>query len=354
MAREPKAIQLFLQQWQAPVEDALKHWLRSGHPSLHPHYGMMQYHMGWVDADLAPHSRPAGKRLRPMLVLLVCDAMAANPARALPAACSMEILHNYSLLHDDIEDLDEMRRHYPTVWKVWGNGLAINAGDGMYACAFQAMLGLLEQDVGLPSALEAMSLLTRACVQLTEGQFLDLNYENRARLTLDEYLFMVWKKTASLFSVCLEVGAVLSGSDEATRRTFRRLGEQIGIAYQMLDDLANIWGAIDDTGKASCRDIIQRKKSFPIVMALADPDAHQPMQALYARPAAEDISAPVVRLLNQHRIRAQCQALLQQRQEAIQALLEEVQATTQDQAAISLDNFRAYLMRLRLLPSPAA
>ena len=344
-------LQSFLRHWRGPIEETLKQYLESPDPALRRHYGMMEYHMGWVDAEMEPRVRAAGKRLRPALLLLVCAAMGHDPAQVLAAAGSMEILHNYSLLHDDIEDLDEVRRHFPTVWKVWGNGKAINAGDGMYACAFRAMLGLQDAGVSPDLTLQSLSLLSRACVQLTEGQFLDLDYEDRCHLTLGEYIFMVKKKTAALFSTCLEVGALLSRCDERTCLLFGQLGEHFGVAYQMLDDVANIWGETDETGKTSCKDIAQRKKSLPIVLAMSDAEFGDCMRSLYALDISQDIAQPVLELLHRQGIQEQCLAILEQRRTLVQGLIHELRFETRTHANADLSILQAYLDSLLTMPS---
>lgn len=346
-------VQSFIRTWRQPIEDALKRHLVSPDAALDPHYGMMRYHMGWVDSNLEPKIRPAGKRLRPMLVMLVCHAMGCDPRLALPAAASVEILHNYSLLHDDIEDMDETRRHYPTVWKVWGNGQAVNAGDGMYACAFKAMLGLLEQGMEPAVVLGAVSMLTRTCVALTEGQFLDLRYEGIDYIALGSYFQMVKGKTASLFSTCLETGALLSGGTERCRQLFRQLGEEMGIAYQMLDDLAGIWGEEDETGKSPRTDITQRKKSFPIVTAMGAPDSGERMRALYAKDAGEDIGDLVMDTLDAADIRGICLRMLGQRVEKVEALLLELKGELGDQAP-GLALLASYIQGMIRLPATTA
>ncbi len=344
-------LQSFLRTWRGPIEATLKQYLESPDPALRGHYGMMKYHMGWVDADMEPRIRAAGKRLRPTLLLLVCTAMGHDPQPMLAAAGSMEILHNYSLLHDDIEDLDEVRRHFSTVWKVWGNGKAINAGDGMYACAFRAMLGLQDAGVAPDLTLQSLSLLSRACVQLTEGQFLDLDYEDRGRLTLGEYIFMVKKKTAALFATCLEVGALLSCCAERTRLLFGQLGEHFGVAYQMLDDVANIWGETDETGKTSCKDIAQRKKSLPIVLAMNDAACGDCMRRLYALDSGQDIAQPVLELLHRQGIREQCLVVLGQRRELVWDLLHALRRETRANVNADLSTLATYLDLLLTMPS---
>ena len=343
-------LQDFLLQWRRPIEETLQQYLESPDPALDGHYGMMEYHMGWVDRNMEPRVRAAGKRLRPTLLLLTCAATGQDPRQFLAAAGSMEILHNYSLLHDDIEDMDEVRRHFPTVWKIWGNGQAINAGDGMYACAFEALLGLRDAGVAAEFTLQALALLSRTCVQLTEGQFLDLDYEGRSHLTLMEYFFMVKKKTAALFSTCLEVGALLSNCDARTCRLFGQLGEHFGIAYQMLDDLANIWGEADATGKTSCKDIVQRKKSLPIVIGMGNTEYGDRLRQLYALDMSQDITQPVMDLLQKQGVQEQCLDMLDRRKELVQGLIDDLGAENHSRGITNLSMLETYLHSLLALP----
>ncbi len=319
------SLQPLLRELRNPVEEAIQQYLASPDHALNSHYGMMAYHMGWVNEDLVPAQRPAGKRLRPMLVLLVCHAMGLDVMRALPAAASVEILHNYSLIHDDIEDFDEIRRHYPTVWKIWGPGLAINAGDGMHACAFRAMQDLTQHGFEPSVVLEAVAMLARTCVQLTEGQFLDLKYEDCDFITLSEYFQMVKGKTAALFATCLEVGALLSGCSPEVRQLFRQAGQQAGYVYQIRDDLAGIWDPREQTGKVACKDIIHRKKSFPIVTAMSHPESGPRMRALYALTNETDINETVTQLLRDCDIQTQCTKILQQHTDILHSLLSELE-----------------------------
>lgn len=319
------SFQPLLRAWRHPVEESLQQYLVSPDPALQAHYGMMGYHMGWVNEQFTPAQRPAGKRLRPMLVLLVCHVMGLDAMRALPAAASVEILHNYSLIHDDIEDLDEVRRHYPTVWKVWGKGLAINAGDGMHACAFRAMQDLTRNGFDAAVVLDAVSLLNRTCVELTEGQFLDLRYETCDSVTLSEYFQMVKGKTAALFSTCLEVGALLGGCSPEVRQLFRQTGQQVGYVFQMRDDLAGIWDSREQTGKHTCKDIAHRKKSFPIVAAMSHPDSGAQMRTLYALAPEANITGPVTDLLHRFDIQAQCAQILHQHTDILHSLLAELE-----------------------------
>lgn len=315
-------LEALLADWRSMVEASLQEHLASPEPILDPYMGMMHYHMGWVDREFRPIARSVGKRLRPLLLLLACRTLGLDAEKALPAAVSVELLHAYSLLHDDIEDGDEYRRHYPTVWKVWGVPQAINAGDGLFGCTFRAMTGLHDTGFGSDTVAVAMSMLIDTSIALTEGQFLDIDFEQRSRLSLDDYTRMIQGKTAALFGTCLACGAHLSTNDGSMRERFRRLGEQTGIAYQMLDDINGIWADAGDTGKAPHQDIRRRKKSFPIALAFGDRDIGKRMLALYGRDMRPENVEATLALLAAADIKERCLHLYGRQQAAIRRTLE--------------------------------
>ncbi|MYD88956.1 MAG: polyprenyl synthetase family protein [Caldilineaceae bacterium SB0662_bin_9] len=318
-------LEALLADWRIMVETSLREHLASPEPVLDPYMGMMHYHMGWVDREFRPIARSVGKRSRPLLLLLACRTLGLDAEKALPAAVSVELLHAYSLLHDDIEDGDEYRRHSPTVWKIWGIPQAINVGDGLFGCTFRAMAGLHGTGFGSDTVAVAMSMLIDTSIALTEGQFLDIDFEQRTRLSLDDYTRMVQGKTAALFGTCLACGAHLSTNDGPMRERFRQLGEQTGIAYQMLDDINGIWADEDDTGKAPHQDIRRRKKSFPIALAFADRDIGERMVALYSRDmTAENVEATLV-LLAAAGIKERCLHLYGRQLDAIRQTQEEIE-----------------------------
>ena len=274
----------FLSHWLPLLEAEMQTQLSNNEAAVARHYGMMHYHMGWVDAGFAPDRLPAGKRLRPMLLLMACAEAGGDPRQALPAAAAIEILHNFSLVHDDIEDGDESRRHRPTVWKLWGVPQAINAGDGMFALAFSAIQRLAERGVTAEGTLRALRIFTDTCVELTEGQHLDMLFEQRDQVSVDEYLRMIQGKTAALVGASVAIGALVGGAPAAQDQAMRRFGQGLGLSFQIQDDILGIWGESTKTGKPKGNDLLRRKKSMPILHGLANPAVGAQLAALMARP----------------------------------------------------------------------
>ena len=261
----------FMSEWLPRLEGEMQDVLAVRAPATAPHYGMMHYHMGWVDEQFAPSSLPAGKRLRPILCLLACATTGGDPADALPAAAAIEILHNFSLVHDDIEDGDETRRHRPTVWRLWGVPLAINAGDGMFALAFAAMQRLSSRGVPPAAVLAGLHVFTETCVALTEGQYQDMDFERRAHVSVGDYLQMIGGKTAALVGGSVAIGSLIGGATPQQASALQRFGQEIGLAFQIQDDVLGIWGDPAVTGKAAGNDILRKKKSYPMLHALNHP-----------------------------------------------------------------------------------
>ncbi len=277
-------------------------------------YGMLWYHMGWLDEGLNPASIEVGKRLRPILLLLTVDALGANWRKALPAAAAVELVHNFSLIHDDIEDASEERRHRPTLWKLWGVPQAINAGDLLFGLARHALLRLRQTGYGADTVLTAIDLLDQAVLQLCEGQHRDLAFEDQARVGLDEYLDMIAGKTGSLMACCTELAALLAGREEF-RPASRDFGFQLGMAFQMQDDVLGIWGDQALTGKSSESDIFQRKKSLPVVLAMqaARPEDALRLERMYYSSIGEEEYRTILDILETYRIREEAEAMARQR-----------------------------------------
>ena len=235
-----------------------------------PFYGMIHYHMGWADTGFNPVTIKSGKRIRPLLCLLACAAAGGDWRQALPAAAAIEIIHNFSLVHDDIQDNSPTRRGRATLWTIWGQPQAINTGDAMFAMAHLALGRLTDRGVPAGTVVHALRRFDEMCVDLTRGQYTDMSFETRdSNVTVDEYLAMITGKTAVLLSLCAELGALVAGADETRAGHFAKFGRDLGLAFQIQDDILGIWGDEDITGKSAATDIVTRKKTLPILYGLA-------------------------------------------------------------------------------------
>lgn len=263
------------------IEAEMKAILESDHPSYQVYCGMMHYHLGWVDAGLGSASGKAGKRIRPLVCLLVCDAAGGNWEQAVPAAAAIELLHNFSLIHDDIEDGSRTRRGRKTVWELWGVPQAINAGDSMFSSAYAALARLADRGVAASTAVDSLQVFAQACVQLTKGQHLDMRYETQANVDMEQYLQMIAGKTAALLSATSEIGAIIAGAEPEKRRHFAEFGRNVGLAFQAHDDVLGVWGDETTVGKSTASDILTRKKTMPVVYGLA---RSSELRDLYACP----------------------------------------------------------------------
>jgi len=273
---------------------------------------MLHHHMGWdAHAPLA-----AGKRTRALLVLLCAGASGGRWQRALPVAAAVELAHNFSLVHDDIQDGSTLRRGRPTVWSVWGRAQGINAGDALFAHAHLA----LARAAQLPPAMRvrALELLGAACVELTAGQQLDLAFESEALVQPEQYLRMAHGKTAALLAAAAEMGALAGGATARVRTHYRSFGAQLGIAFQIRDDLLGIWGT-GASGKSVASDIESRKKTLPLVYGCSV----SPALAAAYRPLAQGGAgtAEIIALLEQAGARAYTEAREQAAARAAEAQL---------------------------------
>ncbi len=260
-------------------------------------YGMIHYHMGWVDENMQPVQVNAGKQIRPLLLLLAASAAGGNWQDALPAAAAIEILHNFSLVHDDIEDASPTRRGRTTMWKIWGIEQAINTGDAMFALAHLAMVRLAERGVPPETVIYALRRFDETAVRLTQGQHADMAFETQEQVTPEAYVEMITGKTAVLVALSAELGAKIAGADNKTVAHYHQFGLDLGLAFQVKDDILGIWGDEALTGKSAATDIVTKKKTLPVLYGLA----HSPELAqLYAtaKPDAYFVETAVT-LLNQ-------------------------------------------------------
>ena len=297
MSTEERA-QAALARYRPPIEQGLRDALNR--PGVE-HVRFLRYHFGWEDADGRPLDAPAGKLLRPALCMLACEAVGGSPEAALPTAVALELLHNFTLIHDDIEDASDTRHGRPTLWKVAGIPQAINAGDGLFVLAHIALRGLREAGIAAERVLEAQRILDDASVTLCEGQFLDLGFEEESIVPRTAYERMIAGKSAALIGAAMALGALAGGADAGTVEAFERAGVSLGLAFQVQDDVLGVWGDPALTGKPVADDIRSRKKSFPAVYAFETlpADERSTLARIYKQPLLnEDDVATVLRLLD--------------------------------------------------------
>jgi geranylgeranyl diphosphate synthase type I len=238
------------------------------------------YHQGWLDEQGEHAATSSGKALRPALALLSAQAAGASPARGIPAAVAVELVHDLSLLHDDIMDGDTERRHRPAAWTVFGTSRAILAGDALLTAALDV---LVEHE---PRAARALAATFQ---QLISGQVADLDFERRADVTVGEYLTMAAGKTAALLSAACSLGALVAGAPQPLVAGLAGFGTHLGLAFQLADDILGIWGDPGTLGKPVLADLQARKKSAPVVAALsAGTAAAARLAEIYVQPEPLD------------------------------------------------------------------
>lgn len=312
-----------LARYRRDVDAFLRSFLdREGCPEL---YRMARYHMGWENEAGGP-AENVGKGLRPALLLLACEAAGGDWRRAVPAAGAVELVHNFSLIHDDIQDRDRERHGRPTVWAVWGEAQAINAGDALLALARLALLRLHDEGLPPPTVVGAARALDRGTLEMVEGQVMDLAFEGAEAIALGDYQIMISKKTGALFGCSLEIGALAAGCEGAAAETLGRAGRLLGCAFQIRDDMLGIWGAESRTGKEAAADIRRRKKSLPVVYALnsGDETAAECVARAYRKPEmSDDDVSMVLRALDSIGAQAYCTRLAEEQAAKAVALLDD-------------------------------
>ena len=257
----------FMKSMLPAIETELKRQLcRLDEAHTRPFYNMLTYHMGWTGEGAGPEA--TGKRIRPLMLLLTVASCDTDWLRAMPAAAAVELVHNFSLVHDDIQDTSEKRRGRATIWKIWGMPLAINAGDALFVQSNQAIMDLREH-YPAETVVKAATVLHDTCLDLTRGQFLDMSYEKRNDIGVENYWPMIAGKTAALLSACCHIGSILGGVDEGKQDAYRSFGHALGMAFQVQDDILGIWGDEAITGKSAASDLLEGKKSLPVLHGLS-------------------------------------------------------------------------------------
>ncbi len=297
-ALQSTGIAAVLERYRTPIEAAMRAALTQAarlttraaatETMLSSLYGQIEYHLGWRDASFAPSEGNPGKLLRPTLTLLAAELAGGDAAvaRALPAAVAVELIHNFSLIHDDIEDGDEERRHRATLWRLWGEAQAINTGDALFALARMQLLELARLGVDPALTLRLIEQVDGVCLELCEGQHLDMSFEARRDVTVAMYLDMIARKTAALMRCSTTLGArVGAPEDEALGEHLGAFGQALGLAFQIRDDLLGIWQA-QDLGKTQAGDVRRKKMSLPVIHALehASESDRDTLTSIYFQP----------------------------------------------------------------------
>ena len=321
MDGEATALPGMFQRYRAHIGQALRSSLSRDTNHV---YDLLRYYMGWVDADGNPCVATEGKALRPTLCLFACEASSGSMSKAMPAAVALEFIHNFSLIHDDIQDLDETRHHRLTLWAVWGIPKALVAGNVLRVVADMSLERLVAEGVALDRALSAVDLLTEAYLEMIEGQYLDLAYEGRLDIGMPDYLAMISRKTGALIRCALNLGAVVGTGDKAVIAAFRTCGRSLGYVFQIRDDILGVWGDEETTGKPVGADIRRRKNSFPVVYAMSQAEGKDKQRLLEVyrkeRLADEDVSV-VLGIMDRLNTREFAQSLASEHcEEALEAL----------------------------------
>jgi geranylgeranyl diphosphate synthase type I len=281
---------------------------------------MMRYQLGWTEAG-----QPSlGKCLRPSFCLLACEALGGDLDQAMPAAIAIELIHNFSLIHDDIEDDDVVRHHRPTLWSVYGRGPAIAAGIALWTRAYEVLAHSTEAGLDPEKLLVVRRVLNQTCSEIIEGQHLDLTFELRTDVSLDEYVQMISKKTAALLAASLKVGAIIGGAGEEESERFADFGRQLGLAFQIRDDILGIWGEGSATGKPVGADIAHRKKTLPIIQAfqqVVGPDRELLLSVYQSESVADEDVDAILAILQRWNCRYFTQGLAEDYRSQAMALL---------------------------------
>ena len=251
------------------MRESIEEDLRSSLVPLEIEYGtemvdMIAYHLGWNEIE----NRSSGKRIRPILTLLFCAALGGDWYDALPAASAIELIHNFSLVHDDIEDNSETRRGRPTIWKQWGIAKAINLGDSIFVLSRIACYRMRDSGIQSDRIVNVLRTLDEACLELTIGQQMDLSFEELENVAIETYQRMIQGKTSALIAAASACGGLIAGAQDSTIKILSNYGHNLGLAFQIRDDILGIWGETSVTGKPTDDDLRSRKKTLPILYGL--------------------------------------------------------------------------------------
>jgi geranylgeranyl diphosphate synthase type I len=279
---------------------------------------MVRFHLGWIETDGAFTSLDVrrviqGKRIRPYLTFLTAESLGTTPSHVAPIAAAIELLHNFTLIHDDIQDRSPNRRHRATVWRVWGDAQAINAGDALFATAQRTLLRMPTNVVAPQQLLRMVDAFNAMTIDIVQGQTADLEFELRGAISPEDYLAMIRGKTAAILRFSAWAGAIAAGVPDDVADVLGGMGESLGLGFQVRDDILGVWGESSVTGKDQADDIRRRKKSLPILLLLdqATPSEAERLVTLYGAETIDEQGVEEVRgMLDTHGIEAQASAMV--------------------------------------------
>lgn len=273
----------------AEIERNLQTWVHHAQCTAPLFWEMVDYHFGWDGSQTGQKGLSAGKKLRPLTALLVARALRGDHQHVMPAAIALEIIHDFTLILDDIMDRDPIRRHQPTLWVRWGINQAMTAGTGVYTIGFKTLLDLIRQSDDPGTAIVAVEAVLSGCVETHEAQVLDLGFETATDTTPQESLATAFGRSALIASAA-EVAAILSTGDENVIQSYKFFGKLFATSYSLCDDYLGIWGREEDTGKPVLSDIRQKKKTYPVAVGfeLATGVAKRLLCTIYDKDGLQD------------------------------------------------------------------
>jgi geranylgeranyl diphosphate synthase, type I len=259
-------------------------------------YAMAEYHLGWRNEKLELEKSDSGKLIRPRLCVISGKLVGADPAKVMPLAAAIQLLHDHLLVLDDIQDRSDYRRGRRTVWSIWGEALAINVVEALGALSRRALHQLPDMGIPAQTTLEVMYRLETTLLKIIEGQQMDLSYEKRLDLDENDYLKMIERKTATLIAASASLGALAGGGAAETIQILEDYGLALGLAFQIQDDILDIWGKPDQTGKSLAMDLYRKKKSLPVVYTLARVrgEDRNILFSMYSKPQITDTDVALI------------------------------------------------------------
>ena len=286
LVNQPSLPEIF-DKYKSIIDASLRQQLNQNHLNA---YQLLRYAMGWTDIDGNTVVATEGKALRPTLCLLACESTGGEVSDALPAAIALELIHAFSLIHDEVQDRDETRRHRPTIWTIWGESKAIVAGNILRIIADISLSKLINTKNTAETTLYIADIITKSYLQMIEGQYLDLKFEGRTDITINDYLSMISRKTGALIECSLTAGAIIGSANIDTIESFKACGKSLGMVFQIRDDYLGIWGDAKNTGKPVGADIRRKKNAFPFVYCIsnANPKEKKILLEIYSKPVIEN------------------------------------------------------------------